>query len=120
MEEAVAVAVCRALNVLCVAEDAAKLVALKAAAVSAEWELTRGATNEIDAMAQVDEERPHIMVVFGSYDRLVMLTRERFPGMRIVTDRDAPGASVVATSLTEVRGLVKGLPRPGGPVGREG
>jgi hypothetical protein len=37
--------------------------------------------------------------------------------MRIVTDRDVPGATVVATSLEEVRGLVLGIPRPGGPVG---
>ncbi len=36
--------------------------------------------------------------------------------MRIVTDHDAPGATVVATSLEEVRGVVLGLPRPGGPV----
>ena len=36
--------------------------------------------------------------------------------MRIVTDRDLPGATVVATSLDEVRGAVEGLPRPGGPV----
>jgi hypothetical protein len=43
--------------------------------------------------------------------------RDRFPAMRIVTDRDTPGATVVATSLGEVRGLVLGLPRPGGPVG---
>jgi len=39
------------------------------------------------------------------------------PGMRIVADRDLPGATVVATSLEEVRGLAKELPRPGGPVG---
>jgi hypothetical protein len=37
--------------------------------------------------------------------------------MRVVTDRDTPGATVVATSIDEVRGLVLGLPRPGGPVG---
>jgi len=37
-------------------------------------------------------------------------------GMRIVTDRDAPGATAVAASLEEVRGLVKGVPRPGGPI----
>ena len=36
--------------------------------------------------------------------------------MRIVADRDMPGATVVATSVEEARGLVKELPRPGGPV----
>ena len=86
------------------------------AAVSAEWELTPGATNEIDALGLIDSERPHAMVVFGAFERLVALVRERFPGMRIVTDRDTPGTTAVATSLEEVRGLVLGLPRPGGPI----
>lgn len=109
---------CRALKVLCVATDRDALVALKNAAVSAEWELAPGAINEADAVGQIDAERPHILVAFGPFERLVGLTRERFPGMRIVTDRDAPGATVVATSLKEVRGLVKGEPRPGGPISR--
>jgi hypothetical protein len=47
----------------------------------------------------------------------VALVRERFPAMRIVTDRDTPGATEVATSLEEVRGLIGSSPRPGGPVG---
>ncbi len=108
---------CRALKVLCVAEDPETLGSLKRATVSAEWELTPGATDETNAMALLDAERPHIVVVFGEYDRLVALARERFPGIRIVTDRDTPGATEVATSLSEVRGLITGLPRPGGPVG---
>ncbi|MBI3647225.1 MAG: hypothetical protein HY240_00445 [Actinobacteria bacterium] len=107
---------CRALTVLCVARDGASLAELKRATVSAEWELAPGATDEADAIAQMDAERPHMLVAFGPYERLVALARERFPGMRIVTDRDAPGATAVATSLGEVRGLVLGLPRPGGPV----
>jgi hypothetical protein len=108
---------CRALKVLCVAEDEDALGALERATVSAEWELAGGATSEPDAIGQIDAERPHVLVVFGSFDRLIALVREGFPGMRIVTDRDAPGATAVATSLEEVRGLVKGIPRPGGPVG---
>ena len=107
---------CRALKVLCVAEDAASLAALKRATVSAEWELAPGATGEADALGQIDAERPHVLVVFGPYERLVALAREGFPGMRIVTDRDLPGATAVATSLEDVRSLVLGLPRPGGPV----
>jgi len=109
--------VCRAVVVLCVAPDAEALAALKRATVSAEWELAPGATDETGAVGQIDAERPHVLVVFGPFGRLVALVRERFPAMRIVTDRDAPGATVVATSLEEVRGLVKGLPAPGGPVG---
>ena len=114
--EGLAVAVCRALKVMCVASDAAALTALKQAAVAAEWELTSGATNETDAIGEIDAERPHILVAFGPFERLVALAAERFPGMRIITDRDTPGATEVATSLDEVRGLVKGSPRPGGPV----
>jgi hypothetical protein len=101
---------------LCVATDRDALLLLKNAAVSAEWELAPGAINEADAVGQIDAEEPHVVVAFGPFERLVQLTRERFPGMRIVTDRDAPGATVVATSLEEVRGLVKSLPRPGGPI----
>jgi hypothetical protein len=108
---------CRALKVLCVATDRESLLALKRATVSTEWELAPGATNEADAIGQIDAERPHALVIFGPYERLVALVRERFPGMRIVTDRDAPGATAVAASLEEVRGLVIELPAPGGPVG---
>jgi hypothetical protein len=111
-----AVAMCRALKVLCVAADPDSLAALKNAAVSAEWELVGGATNEADAVGQIDAERPHILVVFGPYERLVGLARERFPAIRIVADRDLPGATVVATSMNEIRGLMKSAPRPGGPI----
>jgi hypothetical protein len=107
---------CRALKVLCVASDGESLLQLKNAAVSAEWELAPGATNEADAIGQIDAERPHILVAFGPYERLVALVSERFPRMRVIADRDTPGAAEVATSLAEVRGLVKGSPRPGGPV----
>jgi hypothetical protein len=108
---------CRALKVLCVATDAASLEALRRAAVSADWELTPGATNETDALGLVDVERPHVVVAFGPYERLVALVSERLPGTRIVTDRDAPGADAVAASLGEVRGLVSAMPHPGGPIG---
>jgi hypothetical protein len=109
--------VCRALTVLCVAPDADSLGQLKRATVSADWELAPGATDLRAALDQLHAERPHVLVAFGSWDELIRLARERFPGMRIVTDRDAPGATAVASSLEEVRSLVKALPRPGGPVG---
>jgi hypothetical protein len=108
---------CRALVVLCVADDPASLAALKRATVSAEWELAPGATDLRSALDQVDAERPHVLVAFGEHQELVSLVIDRFPSMRVVTDRDTPGATAVATSLEEVRGLVLGLPRPGGPVG---
>ena len=107
---------CRALTVLCVATDAEALATLKVAAVAAEWELAPGATDERGALDQIDAYRPQMAVVFGPFERLVELVRERFPGMRIIVDRDTPGATAVAASTQEVRGLLKGLPRPGGPV----
>ncbi len=107
---------CRALTVLCVAEDPGTLAALKRAAVSAEWELAPGATTEAEALEQLHAERPHVLVVFGPFEGLVRAAREAYPFLRIVADRDLPGATVVAASLEEVRGAVKGLPRPGGPV----
>lgn len=107
---------CRAVRVLCVASDEAALRALMRAAVAAEWELTDGATNETDGLGLIDRERPHALVAFGEHERLVALTRERFPGMRIVTDRETPGTSAVASSYDEVRDLLRSLARPGGPV----
>lgn len=106
---------CRARTILCVATDRASLVALKSATVSAEWELSPGATDLREALDQIDAERPHVLVAFGPFEELVTLVAERFPGMRIVTDRDAPGATDVATSLDDVRELLQS-PRPGGPI----
>lgn len=107
---------CRAVKVLCVAADDESLSALRQATTAAEWELTPGATSETDALGLVDAERPHAMVAFGDYERLVSLVRERFPAMRIVTDRDTPGASAVASSRDDVRELLRSLARPGGPI----
>jgi hypothetical protein len=107
---------CRAMKVLCVAPDEAALAALRRATVAAEWELTAGATNETDALALVDAERPEALVAFGDLDRLVALVRERFPATRIVTDRPTPGASVVVASADAVREALRALGRPGGPV----
>jgi hypothetical protein len=108
--------VCRAVRVLCVADDDEALGELKRATVSAEWELCPGATELREALDQIDRERPHVLVAVGDWATLVTTVAEAFPGMRIVTDRDTPGASSVARSLEDVRDLVKGLPRPSGPV----
>lgn len=107
---------CRALKVLCVAEDAEALAALKRATVSAEWELSPGATTGEEALAQLEREHPHMVVAFGDLGVFVAAARHDHPGLRIVTDRDLPGATVVATSLDEVRGALRALPRPGGPI----
>jgi hypothetical protein len=107
---------CRALKVLCVATDPDALTALKRAAVSADWELVPGATSEEQALVQFEQDRPHVLVVFGPYEALIAAVRDRAPAIRVVCDRDLPGADVVATSLEEVRDAVKGRARPGGPV----
>jgi hypothetical protein len=107
---------CRALKVLCVAADAAGLAALKRAAVSAEWELTAGATDAATALAQIEVERPQVLVAYGPFEALIGAVAARFPGMRIVSDRATPGATVVATSMEAVRDVVYRQPRPGGPV----
>ncbi len=104
------------MKVLCVATDAGALDALQRATVAAEWELTPGATNGTDALDLLERERPHAMVVFGDHGRLVALARERFPAMRIVTDRDVPGTSAVVPSSSAVRDVLRTLARPGGPV----
>ena len=59
---------CRAVKVLCVADDEGSLQALRLATTAAEWELTQGATNEVDALGVIDAERPHAVVAFGPYD----------------------------------------------------
>ena len=107
---------CRALKVLCVASDRQALMDLKREAVSAEWELAPGAITEDDALAQLEAERPDVMVVFGDFETLVSLVREGRPSMRIVCDRDLAGATVVVERQEEVRDAVRTLPRPAGPV----
>lgn len=107
---------CRAVKVLCVAGDDEALEALRHATTAADWELTPGATNETDALGLIDAERPHAMVAFGMYGQLVSLVRDRFPAMRIVTDRDTPGTSAVASSRDDVRDLLRSLGRQGGPI----
>jgi hypothetical protein len=109
--------VCRAVKVLCVGEDAASLRRLKQAVVAAEWELCAGATDMAGALDQIDEERPHALVAFGSFDELLRMVAERFPGMRLVTDR-ATGVetAVVVGAMSEARAALRGQPRPGGPI----
>ena len=108
---------CRALKVMCVAEDAVALSALKQATVSAGWELTPGATDDRAALDQINTERPHVLVVFGTFPVLLRLVAERFPGMRVISDRQADGVTAVAATPDEVRLLVSGMPKPSGPVG---
>ena len=108
---------CRALKVLCVAEGVDALASLKRATVSTEWELTAGATDEAEALRQLHEERPHVVVVFGPFEGFVQRALAAYPALRVLADRAMPGVSVVVASPDEVRGAVLGRSRPGGPFG---
>jgi hypothetical protein len=108
--------VCRALTVLCVAEDERSLAELKRATASASWELAPGATTQEAALRQLHEARPHVIVAFGPFDRFVAAALDAFPNVRVVADRDLPGAHVVVGSPDEVRDAVLGRRSPGGPV----
>lgn len=111
---------CRALKVLCVAEDAGALTELKRATVSTEWELVAGATDDAEALRQLHEERPHVVVVLGSFEGFVAQAVEAYPALRVVADRPMAGASAVVGSVDEVRHAVLGRNRPGGPVRQAG
>ena len=67
--------------------DDGSLTALKSATVSAEWELTPGATDLRGALDQIDAERPHVMVAFGPFEDLVAIAGRAVPGD---ADRDGP------------------------------
>jgi hypothetical protein len=106
---------CVALRVLCVAEDADALAALKRATVSAEWELTSGATSEDEALAQLDRERPHVIVAFGPFETFVTRALAAYPSLRVLADREVPDATVVVvSSLEDVRASVLGRSRTSG------
>ena len=102
---------CRALKVLCVAADETALGELKRATVSAEWELAPGATTDEEALAQLHEERPHVMVVFGAFPGLVERALEAYPFLRVIVDRPTRGATHVG-SMEQVRDAVKGSAGP--------
>lgn len=107
---------CRAVKVLCLAEDADALAALKRAAVSASWELTAGATTEEEALRQLHEDRPHVLVVFGAFEGFVRRALEAAPSLRVVADRKMAGVAGVVSSADRVRDAILGSTRPGGPV----
>jgi hypothetical protein len=104
---------CRALKVLCVARDRDSLLALKRAAVSVDWELTAGATDDAEALRQLHEDRPHVVVVFGPFERFVAAALDAYPALRVIADREMPRVTAVIGSVDEVRDAVLGRPRRG-------
>jgi hypothetical protein len=109
--------VCRALTVVCVAAGQPSLAALKRAASAAEWELAPGAIEPDAALAQIEERKAHVLVVWGAFGDLVKTARERFPGLRIIAiGRDQIAeADVSLSSIKGVKEAILGAP-PGGPV----
>ena len=75
---------CRALQIVCVAGGKPSLATLKRATVAEEWELTPGATDAEEALAQIESRKAHVLVTWGAFADLVKQARERFPGLRIV------------------------------------
>ena len=113
-----ALAVCRALKVLCVAADQALLRELRHAAVGATWELAPGALTEDDALAQLTDRRAHVMVVFGG---LRGAAGSCAGGLSGSPDRRGPRRPWRSTRSSRrsrrFDPAIAGLPRPGGPVG---
>lgn len=107
---------CRALKVICVAEDADSLRELKMASVGAAWELSPGATTAAEALDQLGEGRAHFMVAFGEWEELITDARARYPGLRVVADRAGLDVDIVVASLDGIRDAIVGAPTPGGPV----
>jgi hypothetical protein len=110
--------VCRALKVFCLAADSERLAELKRASVAAEWELCAGSTDPVEASKQLDEERPHVLVVAGDFAPFVASVRRAYPAMRIVADRELPEVDAVVASLGQLRETIGGVAHPGGPVRR--
>jgi hypothetical protein len=106
------------LKVLCVAQGRDRLVELKKATVSTNWELVGGVASIEDLPAQLESWRPDVVVIDEP------LGREGIPAVRGLMDRvrlvvvggAVDGADGAAASLEDVRNAVLGLPRPGGPV----
>jgi hypothetical protein len=108
--------VCRAVKVLCVTDGRERLAAVKRAVVAPEWELCEGATTAMEAAEQLDAERPHVLIALGPFDQLVASARERFPALRIVTDRELPESDAMVASLEQLRDIVRTTSPPRGPV----
>ena len=92
--------------------------ALKKAAVAREWELTPGATTMDEALDQLDERKPHVLIAWGAFAGLIREARSRYPNLRIIAVGRTPveDADVNVASVKGVRGAILGTPPPGGPV----
>src|SRR5439155_23563062 len=111
---------CRALKVLCAASGRDRMVELKKATVSTNWELVGGASSLAELVEQVESWRPDVVVIdepLGAEAiQAVRSARER---VRIVTvGAPVEDADENASSLEEIRAAGRGLPKPGGAIGQ--
>ena len=95
-----------------------RMVELKKATVSTNWELVGGASSLAELVEQVESWRPDVVVIdepLGAEAiQAVRSARER---VRIVTvGALVEDADENASSLEEIRAAVLGLPKPGGPI----
>lgn len=107
---------CRALRVLCAAPDAGSLQALKRAAVSTGWELVGGATSADEALAQIGEWEPDILVFFGTLAvDLAPRAKEVRPALLTIVIGPGDG-DLHVTAVEDVKEVIAGGGRPPGPV----
>jgi hypothetical protein len=106
--------VCRALKVLCAADGRDRLLALKRATVSADWELVGGAASVAELEDQLGSWDPDIVVLDVALAGADEAIGRAHPRGRVATVGGHDDAGFVRD---EVRSAVLGLPRPGGPVG---
>jgi ABC-type hemin transport system substrate-binding protein len=108
---------CRALRVLCAAADEERLVAVKRAAVSPNWELVGGAGSARDLAVQIREWRPDVVVLDASLGpQAVAAVRNAGGRIRLVSIGSMTGTDGMTASLENLRDAILGLPTPGGPV----
>jgi AmiR/NasT family two-component response regulator len=103
---------CRALRVLCAAPDRERLLALKRATVSAQWELVGGACSLDELVSQVDGVAPDVVVIdAGIGPHAASRVREHRATARIVSV-----GGPMRGADAHVREAIMGVPPVGGPV----
>jgi hypothetical protein len=108
---------CRSLRVLCGAAGPERLDELRRASIGAHWEVVGGAASMDALEGQMADWQPDVVVVDADLgeDAVAALRRIR-PSIRIVAVGSLAGADAEAPSTGDVRAVILGLPRPGGPV----
>jgi DNA-binding NarL/FixJ family response regulator len=108
---------CRALKVLCAAPNPARLLELKRAAVSAQWELSGGATALDELVNQADGSAPDVVVIdIGLGSDAAVRLRERRPAARIISVGGPMDGADAWAEIDALRQTIMGVPPVAGPV----